>query len=296
LSYNQPKFCSTATWNSNGITIANQSIVGLSPRAIFVNTNNTIYVANQEKKAIVMWQEESVNPTNIIRGNFTEASSLFVTSNGDIYIDDGEKNGRVQKWSADTSTFDTVMIVSSSCWGLFVDINDTLYCSMPDVDQVVKRSLHDSMMTPNRVAAGTGIGGSGSNQLKSPRGIFVDVNFNLYVTDCFNNRVQLFQPGALNGITIAGSDPLDPTIELNCPSGVILDAEKYLFIVNRNNHRIVGLGLNGLQCLVGCDGRGSQSNQLSSPFSFSFDHSGNIFVTDTSNHRIQKFQYYEESC
>ncbi|CAF4341770.1 unnamed protein product, partial [Adineta steineri] len=116
LSFNQPKFSATATWNSNGIIIANQSIVGQSPGAIFVNTNNTIYVANQQNHTIVMWHEESVNQRKIIHGNFTRPYSLFVTSNGDIYIDDGEDNSRVQKWSAETNTFVTVMNVNSSCW------------------------------------------------------------------------------------------------------------------------------------------------------------------------------------
>ncbi|CAF4225045.1 unnamed protein product, partial [Adineta steineri] len=69
-----------------------------------------------------------------------------------------------------------------------------------------------------------------------------------------------------------------------------------LFIVDRRNHRIVGSGLNGFRCLVGCYGIGSQSNQLDNPFSFSFDHSGNMIVTDQENDRIQKFQYFEESC
>ncbi|CAF1471151.1 unnamed protein product [Adineta steineri] len=68
------------------------------------------------------------------------------------------------------------MNVKSSCWGLFVDMNVILYCSMPDQHQVVKRSLNDSLMTSNRVAAGTDIDGSDSNQLYGPDGIFVDVN------------------------------------------------------------------------------------------------------------------------
>ncbi|CAF1020616.1 unnamed protein product [Adineta steineri] len=296
LSFNQPKFCPTATWNSNGITVANQSIVGRHPNAFFVNTNNTVYVANQEKNTIVVWQEDSNNPTKIISGGFMQPLSLFVTSNGDIYIDDGDHNGRVQKLSAATGTFATVMNINSSCAGLFVDIHDTLYCSMPDHHQVVKRSLIGSAMNSNVVAAGTGIYGSASNQLGSPRGIFVDVNLDLYVADCGNNRVQLFQSGELHGITIAGSTTLNPTITLRCPSGITLDAEKYLFIVDSGNHRIVGSGVNGFRCLAGCSGMGSQSNQLTSPSSFSFDHSGNIFVTDQANHRIQKFQYLKESC
>jgi hypothetical protein len=162
---------------------------------------------------------------------------------------------------------------------------------MRDHDQVVKRSLNDPEMTSIIVAAGTGSPGSAFNELNEPHGIFVDVNLDLYVADCRNNRIQLFQSGELNGITVAGSTSPNPTINLNCPTGIVLDAEKYVFIVDSGNHRIVGSGLNGFRCLIGCYGMGSQSNRLNSPISFSFDHSGNMFVTDQKNNRIQKFEY-----
>jgi hypothetical protein len=218
-----------------------------------------------------------------------------VTSNGDIYIGDGYPNGRVQKWIAKTNTIVTVMNVNSSCYGLFVDTNDTLYCSMRDHHQVVKRSLKDPEMTSVIVAAGTGSRGSAFNELNRPWGIFVDVNSDLYVADFGNHRVQLFQSGELNGITVAGYGSPNPTINLRYPTGIVLDADKYLFIVDHLNHRIVGSGLNGFRCLVGCYGWGSQSNQLTWPLSFSFDRSGNMFVADRDNHRIQKFEYLE-SC
>ncbi|CAF0908314.1 unnamed protein product [Adineta steineri] len=296
LSFNQPKFSSTPIWNSNGITFANRSIVGQAPRAIFVNTNNRIYIADRDNNTIVMWDEESDNPTKIIHGNFTQPTSIFVTLNGDIYIGDGDyKSGRVQKWSAEINNFVSVMNVSSKCYGLFVNINDTLYCSMSDRHQVVKRSLNDAVMKSNSIAAGTGTMGSASNQLINPRGIFVDVNLDLYVADVSNDRVQLFQSGKSDGTTVAGSRSVNPTIILYQPSGIILDAEKYLFIVDSGNNRIVGSGLNGFRCLVGCYGRGSQSHQLNNPFSFSFDRSGNMFVTDQGNDRIQKFLLMKDS-
>ncbi len=238
-----------------------------------------------------MWNEHSINPTKIISGNFTFPSSLSVTSNGDIYINDGYENPQVQKWIAKTNTFVTVMKVKSPCYGLFVDQNDTLYCSMYYGHQVVKRSLNDPEMTSIIVAAGTGLPGSAFNELNGPAGIFVDMNLDLYVADYFNNRIQLFQAGESNGITVAGSTSPNPTINLLCPSGIVLDAENNLFIVDFGNNRIVGSGLNGFRCLVGCYGEGSQSNRLNSPFSFSFDHSGNMFVTDRENNRIQKFEY-----
>jgi hypothetical protein len=160
--------------------------------------------------------------------------------------------------------------------------------------RVVKRSLNNTAMT-SVIVAGTGIHGSASNELSGPRGIFVDVNLDLYVTDCNNDRIQLFQSEESNGITVAGSASPYPTITLDCPSGISLDASKYLFIVDLGYHRIVGSGPNGFRCLVGCYGLGSQSNQLWYPFSLSFDRFGNMFVTDQANNRIQQFLLMENS-
>jgi sugar lactone lactonase YvrE len=282
-------------WHPNGITFANESIVGVRPGAIFVNTNNTIYVANWKNNQILLWHEGSESPTKIVSGNFTYPNSIFVTSNGDIYIDDGDENRRVQKWISTNKTFATVMNVNSSCTGLFVDIKDNLYCSMSHRHRVVKRSLNDPVMT-TAIVAGTGSEGSTSNELSRPYGIFVDVNLDLYVADWSNDRVQLFQREESNGTTVAGSESEYSTITLDCPSGISLDASKYLFIVDSFNARIVGSGPNGFRCLVGCYGKGSQSNQLFDPFSFSFDRSGNVFVVDQYNNRIQKFLYLEKSC
>jgi hypothetical protein len=260
-----------------------------------VNTNNTIYVATLDS-TILVWDEGSTHPTKIINGSFTDPASLFVTSNGDIYIDHDLENGQVQKWIADNNTFVPVMYASSSCYGLFVDKNDTLYCSMGDDNQVVKRSMTDSMMTSTVVAAGTGTAGSALNELKEPTGIFVDVNFDLYVADRENSRVQLFQLGETSGITVAGRTSLYPTITLRYPTDIVLDAEKYLFIVDKGNFRIVGSGLNGFRCVVGCDGKGSQSNLLRDVWSFSFDRFGNMFVAEKSNNLIPKFRYLKKSC
>ena len=202
----------------------------------------------------------------------------------------------MQKWKAQSNTFHTVMNVNSSCYGLFVDMNETLYCSMFNHHQVVKKSLNDSEMKSIAVAAGKGSAGSTFSDLYRPVGVFVDVNFDLYVADCGNDRIQRFQQGGSNGITVAGDGSINPTINLRCPSGIVLDAQKYLFIVDNGNHRIVGSSLNGFRCLVGCYGGGSQSNKLFRPSSFNFDRSGNIFVADQENNRIQKFEHLNKTC
>ena len=295
LLFNQPNFRPRANWHRNAITFANQSIVGQRPFAIFINNNNTIYIPRLSNQ-ILVWHEGSIEPTKIISGNFSNAHSLFVTSNGDLYIDDRffKSYSRVLKWISETNTWITAMNVRSDCRGLFIDINENLYCSMEDHHQVVKGSLSDAVITSIAVA-GTGVAGFDSNQLNKPRGIFVDINLDLYVTDCGNNRVQLFRSGQSNGITVVGGAGPYPTIALDCPSEIVLDSQKYLFIVDSGNHRIVGEGRSGFRCLVGCYGPGSQSSQLYIPSSFSFDRIGNMYVIDQHNHRVQKFELLNES-
>ncbi|CAF1343589.1 unnamed protein product, partial [Adineta steineri] len=294
-SFNQPKFCPTAVWNPFGITFANQTTLGNYPEALFINKNNTIYTVNWQKKEILIWINNSLNRNKTISANFILSKSIFVTNNGDIYYDNSVKNGRIDKWISNTDTFVNVMNVNSGCYGLFIDINNTLYCSMFFNGKIVKRWLNDSEMI-STTAVGTGIGGSASNELDQPMGIFVDVNFDLYVADCGNHRIQLFKFEELNGTTIVGEESSNNIISLSYPSGVVLDADKYLFIVDQFNHRIIRSGSNDIRCIIGCDEEGSQSHQLSSPVTLSFDSYGNIFIIDRSNHRIQKFDFLSNSC
>ncbi|CAF4346555.1 unnamed protein product, partial [Adineta steineri] len=205
------------------------------------------------------------------------------------------KNGRVDKWISNTNTFVNGMNVDSPCYGLFIDINDILYCSMFLRDKIIKRWLDDSELI-STTAAGTGRSGFASNELHGPMGIFVDLNFGLYVADCYNHRIQLFKHGELNGTTIVGKGSSNNIISLDCPSGIVLDADKYLFIVDRYNHRILRSRSNDIRCIIGCNGKGSQSHQLFFPTSLSFDSYGNIYIIDEDNHRIQKFDFLLNSC
>lgn len=146
------------------------------------------------------------------------------------------------------------------------------------------------------VIAGNETAGSTSDMLNNPRGIFFDVQSNLYVADSSNNRIQSFKSGQRNGTTVAGSGATG-TITLSNPTSVVLDADGYLFIVDENNHRIIGSGPTGFRCVAGCSGiSGNESTQLNAPLNLRFDPYGNLFVVDRGNKRIQKFFLATNSC
>ncbi len=209
-------------------------------------------------------------------------------------MDNGYSNNQIDKWTLNATIGNPAMNVSGACFGSIVDINNTLYCSVLNSHQVIARSLVSSSNTL-RTVAGTGLAGSTSNQLNSPYGIFVDIDFGLYVADCGNDRIQYFPIGQSQGITSVGNVSMGG-LSLNCPTDVVLDADQYLYIVDFYNHRIIQAGFNSFRCLVGCFEGGSACDQLYYPHSMAFDSNGNMFVTDTYNSRIQKFILATKLC
>ena len=265
------------------MTVLNSTQIGFSPTRIFVTRNNTVYVASSADSQVLEFTEGSVNATRKMSGGY----SLFVTDNDDVYTYDGA-NSRVILWSVNTTSSVPVMFSSAMCGGLFIDVNNTLYCSITNMHQVVSKSLNDPSSTVS-IAAGTGCVYSIPSILNGPLGIFVHLNFSLYVADSNNHRIQRFTPGQPNATTVAGNGTPGSITLLN-PSGIVLDGDSYLFIVDTGHHRIVKSGSDGFRCVIGCSNApGSSPSQLSSPQSMSFDTYGNIWVVDFGNSRVQKF-------
>jgi hypothetical protein len=295
ISFNQPKFSSCATWNTNAITLANESLIGQQPTGIFINIENNIYITNQQNNHILIGNNGSLTLNKTISGNLNHPWSLFVTDNGDIFVDNGYNNNRVDKWTLNGTNGKPVMNINSSCTGLFVDITYNLYCSSTKEHSVFKVGLDQNTSTP-MVVAGTGCPGPLTNMLDHPHGIFVDENLTLFVADTHNNRIQRFQSDQLNAVTVAGFGGLVSFI-LNRPTSIVLDGDGHLFIVDSGNHRIIRSISKGFECLAGCSGKsGASMSQLNNPQTMAFDKYGNILVTDSSNHRVQKFMLAENSC
>ncbi|CAF1550785.1 unnamed protein product [Adineta ricciae] len=294
LSYNQPKICPTGIWKSHGNYFVFQDTLVSQCSTLFVDSNNTIYYADHQKEQIIVWFKDKPQPISISYLFHSELTSLFVWNNGDIYMSDANK--RIHKWIASTNIFVCIIDTKALCVGLFIDLNNNLYCSMTKENKVMKIFLNDNDGVNKTIVAGTNTFGMALNQLNGPWGIFVDANLNLYVADVRNNRIQLFHFGEMVGKTVAGETSLDITIQLYNPYSIILDSDEYLFIADTENHRIVGSGPNGFRCLVGCNRNVETLNKLSRPRTLSFDTNGNLLVADTFAQRIKKFNLQKDSC
>ncbi|CAF1366331.1 unnamed protein product [Adineta ricciae] len=291
ISFNQPKFSPCAYWNQNGTFFANASS---RPFGLFVNVNNSVYASEQDTNRFQVWSSLGGTPIRTASAALSNPAGIFVHSNGNIYIDKGDL-GTVAKWTPNSTSSIDVMNVDAQCMGIFVDINNILYCSASDSHKVFKRALNSSTINAT-IAAGNGTCSSQTNTICYPHGVFVDNNFTLYIAEYGQDRISRFRKGELNGTALVGST-VPGTFHLSSPMGVVLDGDGYLFIVDQGNDRIVGSGPLGFQCIVGCSGSsGSALNQLQGPRSLAFDTYGNLYVSDRENDRIMKYTLFNSSC
>ena len=295
ISYNAPRLSPCASWNADAITFISSTTGGSNPTDILVTVDDTIYVAMVGSLSVQAWTEANGIPTMNFSINSSAPHAVSVTIDHDIYFGNGDYVDRVDRRLWNNTVSVPVMHANGICYGVFVDVMDNLYCSLESPHQVIRRSSNENINT-SVVVAGNGSNGSAPHMLYSPRGIFVDANFALYVADTFNHRIQRFAYRQSNGITVAGSGALG-TISLSMPHDVILDGNGYIYIAEFLNNRVVASGPYGFRCIIACTGiMGSAANQLSYPTGLSFDSHGNLFVTDSANNRVQKFLLSNNSC
>ncbi len=148
------------------------------------------------------------------------------------------------------------------------------------------------------VLGGTG-GGTNNNQLSYPVGLHFDsVSNSLLIANFGANNIVRYVLGASSFIVIAGNingSTGTTSTEFTGPIDVTLDPMGNLYVTDRDNHRIQFFynGQSDGTTIAGITGlAGDNTTMLYEPWSVRLDHQLNLYVADSMNHRIQKFQRY----
>ena len=136
-----------------------------------------------------------------------------------------------------------------------------------------------------------GTKGSGNGQLDGPYGIASDpVAGDLYVTDSLNNRVQEF---TITGtfVTKFGTEGTGNG-EFKDPLGVTINNEGSVYVGDSGNSRVqeweqVPIAPPAYTLKFGT--KGSENGQLKEPHGVAMAKSGNVYVLDTANSRVEEF-------
>ena len=158
--------------------------------------------------------------------------------------------------------------------------------------------------------AGTGMQGYGGDGgpavaalLSSPTGVAVDSVGNVYVTDTGNHRVRKIDADGVittvagTGMQGHGGDGgLATEAQLAGPTGVAVDSAGNLYIADKRNDRLRRVGVNGgIMTIAGTGERGDGGDggpatnaEFNGPAGVAVDSVGNVYVTDSDNHRVRK--------
>ncbi|CAF5099768.1 unnamed protein product, partial [Rotaria sp. Silwood1] len=279
---------SNARWQQNGITVAggNRQGNGINqlsdPYGLYVDHDQTIYVADQSNHRIVEWKRGATSGQVIAGGNGQGSGDHQLDNPEDVIIDKERdsliicdySNRRVVRWPRRNGTSGETIISNILCVGLTMDENGSLYITDYGKHEVRRYRKGESQGTV--VAGGNGYGNR-LDQLSFPTYVFVDRDHSVYVSEWDNHRVMKWMEGAKQGIVVAGGQGEGNDLtQLSYPQGVVVDQLGTVYVADGENNRIMRWPQGATQgnVIVGGNGSGEKSNQLNWPFGLSFDRHG----------------------
>ncbi|CAF4516191.1 unnamed protein product, partial [Rotaria socialis] len=145
----------------------------------------------------------------------------------------------------------------------------------------------------NTVAGVTGSAGSSLSQLNSPSAIQFDSTGQMYILDTSNYRVLKWALGDLIGtVVVNGRGSGTSLTTIGVSYSICLDSQSNIYVSEYGNQRVTKwiAGNNTIgQMVAGTSVLGSTADKLNYPMGIYVDINNAVYVTDRSNHRIQKW-------
>jgi len=246
-------------FNSDGIfMIAFGQSLFEKPAGIAIGPDNSIWVTDfdQDKifrfdnkgKLLASWGEAGDKP-----GELDSPADIAVDSKGFIYVVD-EYHHKIQKFSNDG-----VFILA---WGHKGKVN------------VVRSALNFLISDGHR------------SEFYYPSRIAIGADDHVYVSDAYNNRVQVFDSQGHFIQSIGGMGLWGGRFRIS--SGLAIAADHSLFVADFYNNRIQHFDKKG-DYLAAWGGKGDIPGRFNGPTGVAIASDNSILVADWGNHRIQKF-------
>ncbi len=269
-----------------------------------------------------------LGPTAVGDGGAAASSSLntpygaAADASGNVYIADtaGNRVRRVDATTGNITTFagtgtagntgDGAAATSATLTaprGVAVDSSGNVYI-VDTGNQRVRR-----VDTSGNIAAFAGTGTAGSTgdgaaataaTLSFPNSAAVDSSGNVYIADTINHKVRMVNTsGTISTFAGTGSGGntgdggAASSAALNTPIGVAVDSSGNVYIADAGNHRVrrVDASTGNIAAFAGTgtsgstgDGGAAASARLNDPNGVAVDSAGNVYISDTGNHRIRR--------
>jgi len=125
-----------------------------------------------------------------------------------------------------------------------------------------------------------------------PECVAVDGDGNLYVTDTFNDRLEIFDPDG-NFISMFGRNGDGPA-DFERPKSVAIDHDGHIWVVDAAQNRVKVFNQQG-RLLIYFGEQGYYPGQFMGPWGITIDKNNRVIVSETFPGRVQVFRYVTDA-
>ncbi|MBI4516886.1 MAG: TIGR03663 family protein [Deltaproteobacteria bacterium] len=253
------------------------------PRGLALDRNGNLFVIDSKNNrvqklapdgsAVRSWGQEGAEP-----GQFKDPCGIATGPDGSVYVAD-TWNHRVQKFDGDGRFLLEWKEDNPGLWGprgIAVGPDGSVYVT----DTGNKRVL--AYTADGKQKAVWGKDGSKPGEFIEPVGIAVAAGGNVFVADTGNHRVQVFDAGG----AFKEEFPVFGWEEFYTEPYIAVGGDD-LYATDSNNQRVARYTNKQLTAVWGKSGSGS--GDFNRPIGVAVDAQGMVYVSDTMNHRLQKF-------
>ncbi|HEX6303313.1 MAG TPA: 6-bladed beta-propeller [Anaerolineales bacterium] len=226
--------------------------------------------------------------------HFAGPVDVAVDSDGDMWVADFNSH-RVAKFGS-TGTYLTQLGITWESGsddahfdgpvGIAFDSAGNIYVSDRNNHRV---QVFDSSGFYSATIGVAGEAGADNDHFDIPLRIAIDDDDYLYVVDVGNQRVQIFDASHAYTATLGVAGvPGSDNDHLDSPRGVAVDGS-FIYVADANNHRVQIFDRTTYTYQDTLGSWGSGQYEFNMPRDVAVDSSGNLFVADSLNYRVQKF-------
>jgi hypothetical protein len=188
-------------WKQDGTTTAgghgngNQLNQVSMPCGLFIDDDQTIYVADTWNHRIVEWKRNANNGQIVAGGNekgdrndqLNHPAKVIIDKENDSLIICDFGNQRMVRWPRRNGGSGEILISNIACHYLMMDNDGYFYVSDYEKHAVTRWKMGE---TEGTIVAGGNGQGNRLDQLNCPANIFIDEDHSVYVSDERNHRVM----------------------------------------------------------------------------------------------------------